>query len=38
MTNRAIAMLCASLICSVARGGPIDRIEPPFWWQGFENN
>jgi glycosidase len=38
MNKKACAILLASLIWSAASAGPIDRIEPPFWWQGFENN
>ncbi len=37
MIRRTGVLLVVSLIWSAASGGPIDRIEPPFWWQGFEN-
>ena len=32
------AYLVAALLTSPAFAGPIDRIEPPFWWQGFVHN
>ena len=31
-------ILLAALLISPAIAGPIDRIEPPFWWQGFVHN
>jgi len=31
-------VLLAALLTSPALAGPIDRIEPPFWWQGFAHN
>ena len=38
MPIRVFAALLASLLCTSAFGGPVDRVEPPFWWLGFENN
>ena len=33
----AIALLILTIVTPVF-AGPIDRVEPPFWWQGFEHN
>lgn len=35
---RAISGACALGWSSLLLAGPIDRVEPPFWWQGFEHN
>ncbi len=32
-----IVLLVSSLAPVPANAGAIDRVEPPFWWQGFEN-
>lgn len=33
----AIALLILTIVTPVF-AGPIERVEPPFWWQGFEHN
>ena len=33
----ATALLILTIVMPVF-AGPIDRVEPPFWWQGFEHN
>lgn len=38
-TASGIAILFASLaITAVSKATEIERVEPPFWWQGFEHN
>ena len=34
----AIVLLLASLATAPAFAASIDRVEPPFWWQGFEHD
>ena len=34
----AIAGLFIACFATAAGAGPIDRVEPPFWWQGFQHN
>ena len=36
MRNRIISILVLFLV-SPALAGPIERVEPPFWWTGFEH-
>ena len=31
------ALLLALILATQATAGPLDRVEPPFWWQGFEH-
>jgi hypothetical protein len=31
------ALLLALILATQATAGPLERIEPPFWWQGFEH-
>jgi len=39
--SRIIGHLFLLAVCAIwhvsADAGPVDRIEPPFWWQGFEH-
>jgi len=37
MRYRLAAAVLAFAIATPAFPGPIDRVEPPFWWQGFEH-
>ena len=38
MQNQVVAALLLGLtLAGPASAGPLDRIEPPFWWQGFEH-
>ncbi len=38
MQNRFVAaVLLGLMLAGLASAGPLDRIEPPFWWQGFEH-
>ena len=38
MQNRFVAVVLLGLtLAGPASAGPLDRIEPPFWWQGFEH-
>ena len=32
-----VAILLATLLAAPATAGPLDRMEPPFWWQGFKH-
>jgi hypothetical protein len=38
MRFRLTTFLLVLVISAPAISGPIDRVEPPFWWQGFEHN
>ena len=35
MKNKILVILL--LICSLSYSQKIERIEPPFWWEGFKN-
>ena len=35
MKNKILVILL--LICSISYSQQIERIEPPFWWEGFKN-
>jgi len=38
MQNQVVvALLLGLTLAGPASAGPLDRIEPPFWWQGFEH-
>lgn len=37
MRHRLAAALLILAIVTPIFAGPIDRVEPPFWWQGFEH-
>ncbi|MDH3275891.1 MAG: glycoside hydrolase family 13 protein [Gammaproteobacteria bacterium] len=38
MRHRIATALLILTIVTPVFAGPIDRVEPPFWWQGFEHN
>ncbi len=35
--NAALGLFLMAFSMSPAIAGAIDRVEPPFWWQGFEH-